>query len=292
MIKKNKVIKYFRKHTLLFHVMSVVLWLWALSMAFLFVYGIIISLMDGFEYSLNPSGLQLQFKISNYIEAFKSIEYTTMGKHIKFVQMLINTLWYAAGITILRIIATTLATYCVAKVKFKGRLIVYYIVLLQMMLPTYGSEVSYMILIRELGLYDTPLYLLANFAGHGAWFLLMYSSFRGISDSYAESAKMDGANEFQVFFRIMLPFAKGIMVAMFIMLFMSTWGDYSTPLLYLPSYPTLSTGLFRYKTLAGYTLDIPVYFAGLFFTSIPVIIAFLLFHKTLMENMTLGGLKG
>lgn len=292
MLKKNNIIKYFRRHTLFFHIASVVLWLWAVSMVFLFLYGIIISLMDGFEYSLDPSKVQLQFKFSNYAEAFKSIEYTSSGKHITFLQMLINTLWYSGGVTILRIIATALATYCVAKVKFKGRLVVYYIVLFQMMLPTYGSDVSFMLQLRELGFYDTPLYLLTNFAGHGSWFLLMYGSFRGISDAYAESAKIDGANEFQVFFRIMLPFAKGIIVAMFIMLFMSTWGDYTTPLLYLPSYPTLSTGLFRYKTLAGYTLDIPVYFAGLFFTSIPIIVAFLFFHKTLMENMTLGGLKG
>ena len=292
MLKNNKIMKYFRSHTIFFHIISVILWLWTLALAFLFVYGIVISLMDGFEYSLNPSGMKMQFKFSNYIEAFKSIEYSVMGRTITFFKMFCNTIWYSAGVTILRLVATALAAYCVAKVKFKGRLIIYYIVLFQMMLPTYGSEVSYMMWIRQLGMYDSPLYLLANFAGHGSWFLLMYSCFKGVPDTYAESAKIDGANEFQVFFRVMLPFGKGIMVAMFIMLFMSTWGDYATPLLYLPSYPTLSTGLFRYKTLAGYTLDIPIYFAGLLFTSIPVVVVFLIFHKTLMENKTLGGLKG
>lgn len=283
---------YLRKHSILFHVFGVILWLWTLSLIFMMLWGLSVSLMDGFEYSLNPEAIipeKLFFK--NYKQAFNAIEYRIQGEKITFLTMLINTLWYSFGVTFLRIIATVLAAYCIAKVKFKGRVVIYYIVLFQMLLPTYGSDVSYLLIIRKLNLYDTPGMLLANFAGHGSWFLLMYGCFRGIPDSYAEAAKIDGANEFTVFFKVLLPFAKGMIIAMLILLLMTLWNDYQTPLLHLPSYPTLSSGLFRYKTLAGYTLDIPIYFAGLFITCIPVVVVFIIFNRTLMENMSIGGLK-
>lgn len=290
----NRIAVYFGKRTVPYHILGTILWVWVLSLAAMLVWGISISFMDGFEYSLDPMKLLPDAKnimFSNYLKAFTAIEYTIQGHKVTFVKMILNTIWYAFGVTILRIIATTLAAYCVSKVKFKGRLIVYYIVLFQMLLPSYGSDVSYLLIIRQLGLYNTPGMLLANFAGHGSWFLLMYGCFRGISDSYGEAARIDGASEFTVFFKVMLPFAKGMITAMLILLLISTWNDYQTPLLHLPSYPTLSTGLFRYKTIAGYTLDVPIYFAGLLITSIPVVTVFIIFNKTLMENMTIGGLK-
>lgn len=293
-IKKisHPIIAYFRKQTIVFHILGTILWIWTLSLVLMMLWGLSVSLMDGFEYSLNPTAIipeKLFFE--NYKMAFNAIQYRVQGVKITFMAMLTNTLWYSFGVTILRIIATVLGAYCVAKVQFKARLVIYYIVLFQMLLPTYGSDVSYLLIIRKLGIYDTPGMLLANFAGHGSWFLLMYGCFRGVSDSYAEAAKMDGANEFTVFFKVMLPFAKGMIIAMLILLLMSTWNDYQTPLLHLPSYPTLSSGLFRYKTLAGYTLDIPIYFAGLFITCIPVVTVFIIFNRTLMENMSIGGLK-
>ena len=70
MLKNNKIMKYFRSHTIFFHIISVILWLWTLALAFLFVYGIVISLMDGFEYSYLPNDLIAVFSDKNMYSVY------------------------------------------------------------------------------------------------------------------------------------------------------------------------------------------------------------------------------
>ena len=77
-----------------------------------------------------------------------------------------------------------------------------------------------------------------------------------------------------------------------LMTFVELWNEYMTPILYLDNYPTLMSGLFRYKTVATYTLDTPVYFAGLLLAALPTGILFTCFSGTLMRNLTIGGIKG
>ena len=80
--------------------------------------------------------------------------------------------------------------------------------------------------------------------------------------------------------------------AIFISFWTSAWNDHYTVLLYLPSYPTVAAGLFRYKEVAAFTLDIPTYFAGIIIGAIPTTIIFIIFSDTIMKNLTIGGLKG
>ena len=90
----------------------------------------------------------------------------------------------------------------------------------------------------------------------------------------------------------MVPMSKPIIVAMIIALWTGMWNDGSYALLYLPTFPTLASGLFRYRTVAAYTLDIPIYFAGILLSALPPTVIFIVFSDTVMSNLTIGGLKG
>ncbi|MCL2751265.1 MAG: ABC transporter permease subunit, partial [Firmicutes bacterium] len=110
--------------------------------------------------------------------------------------------------------------------------------------------------------------------------------------SYAEAVYVDGGGEYTVLFRIMLPVALPPMSALFIMACIGAWNDYMTVILYLPSYPTIASGLYEIQYLFERDARLPLYFAALIISIIPVLTLFALFSGKIMKNMTVGGLKG
>ena len=94
-----------------------------------------------------------------------------------------------------------------------------------------------------------------------------------------------------VFFRIMLPLALGPIVTLFVVAFVQNWNDYMTMILYMPSYPTLSSGLYEFQANAIHGVDYPVYFAGLLISLIPTLTIFAFCSDIMMSNMNVGGIK-
>jgi len=281
--------RYFRGHTVFFHLVSALLIVWAFSLAAVVLWGLMISLTNGKEYELNPTQLfPSHFEWGNYWTAITTIEYNDTN----YLQMIWNSVWLSFGITFCKLLATTLFAYVMARYQFHGRKILFAFVILMMMLPSYGSTSANYKYLFSLGMIDSPLFLLSQFAGHGANFLIMYSYFINISHAYDEAARVDGANDFQILGRIMIPIARPAILSVGIITFISSWNDYSTMLIFMDKYPILSSGLYRYKMVATYSLNTAVYFAGLFLAALPVAILFIAFNKMLMENLTIGGIKG
>ena len=74
--------------------------------------------------------------------------------------------------------------------------------------------------------------------------------------------------------------------------FVAGWNDYMTALIYMPSYPTLATGLYKYESAMTRAVDMPVYFCGVLLSAIPAVTIFLAFRDTFMSSLSMGGLKG
>ncbi len=134
--------------------------------------------------------------------------------------------------------------------------------------------------------------LITLLGGFGGSFLIYYGFFKSISWNYAEAVMIDGGGPFTIFFKIMLPQTVPMMATFFITGSINVWNDYSTVMLYLPSYPTLASGLFEFKSLATHLIDYPVYFAGLIISMIPTIILFATCSGRIMGTVSIGGLKG
>ena len=107
-----------------------------------------------------------------------------------------------------------------------------------------------------------------------------------------EAAYIDGANHFQVAFKIMFPQAKGPLTAMFIMNLMGRWNDYMTPILYFPDYTTIPAGLYTYQLEQSRGYNEPVLYAGFILCMIVPLLLYLFFNKKFLSLSIAGGLKG
>lgn len=182
--------------------------------------------------------------------------------------------------------------YALSKYQFPGRSAIYATAIFVMIIPIVGSMPSFYILVNTLHITNSPFFLITAASGFGFNFIVMYGFFKNISWSYAEAGFIDGAGNWRVFLSIMIPQAKPAIVSLFIIACIGSWNDYMTPLVYLPDFPTLSTGLFLFKATSPTSNDEPVYFAGILVSMIPILILFVLFQETIMSNMVAGGLKG
>ena len=283
----------------LFGIVSVIFTIYALSLILPFGFLILNSLKEPSEY-INGLINGTIFKLPkspqflNYIKVFVEMKIpNTIGNDISFLQMTFNSIWYTAAGVFCGITASALVAYCLAKYTFKLRGILYGIAIVTLTIPIVGSAGASFKLFYDLKLYNTPLFVVVtSFNGFSFSFLILYAFFKSISWEYAEAVFIDGGGNFTAFTRVMLPQAFPPMVTLIIMSFIGAWNDYSTPLLYLPDYPTIASGIYEIETHLKRGGNYPMYFASLIISIIPVIIIYIAFSDKIMKNFTVGGLKG
>ena len=288
-----------KKNGLIFNVLGLIPFLWGLGLVILIVWALLVSFAEPNWYLDNSNTFFVtEMTLKNYKTAIENFRVTVnaMGGGLReagFWEMTFNSIWFTIGATAIKMFSTVCFAYAVARFEFPGRKILYGFVILQMMLPIYGQTASNYSLLSKMGLVNTPWFILALGAGHGMYFLITYSFFRNLPTGYEEAAKMDGAGSMLTYWKIMLPLAKPIVTALGIMTAIGVWNDYSSVLVYLRDFPNLATGLYMVKEVAFTVgLQTPSYFAAIFVSVIPVVAVFLIFNKQIMNNVSVGGLKG
>ena len=272
-----------------FVIVFIIFVVYAIGLLIPFVFSFNASLMqNGRAFTKNMTAIAIPPYFSNYLKAFKELNVNDSN----FFLMAVNSIWYAAGATFTGIFSSMLLAYATSKYKFRLGKFLYLLALLVMMLPIYGSLPAKYRLMSQLGLLNSPLYLLSTFSAFGFNFIIIHAFFKSISWSFAESAFIDGAGHFKVLFKIMIPMALPSLTAISIMSFVGLWNDYETFLLFLPKTINLSAGLYLYENKIKYAANEPVYFAGVLISIIPVISIFVFFQNTIMQNVYAGGLKG
>lgn len=271
--------------------------LYAISLIYPLVWGVVSSVKTPNAYYAtnflsywkeNSADTSKVFAFGNYIRAFKEIS----DGELSFVEMLWNSIWYAVGSPLVYVETLTAFTYVINKYKFKGRNFLFGIGLFIVAVPLGPTFIANYKIIWDFGFANSYLLLLTSTGVYGANFLLMHSFLSGISWSYAEAAQIDGAGPYTVYFVVMRKMAQPLMITFFLLQFIAKWNDYMTPLLFLPSMLTLSTGLFKYRTIVERSGNFPVLFAGLTIMMAPIMVLYGIFNKKLMGNFSVGGLKG
>lgn len=285
--------------TVLYAVVWVVLLFWALLLLYPCFWLILNSLKTADQYYDNifyakPFEFPVEWAFYNYKDAFLNISLSGQTQ-ANFFTMLFNSLWYCALRVGMGIFVPLATAYAMAKYRFPGRELIYAFVITSMTLPVFGTNGSAFTFYYDIGIYNTPLYVIfTGLGGFGGAFLMMYGYFKSVSWSYAEAVYMDGGNDYTVFFRIMLPMAMPLMVTFGVMSFIGAWNDSGTMLIYLPDYPTLASGVFELSN-GNDTLRFtnpPAYFALLTIMAMPVVIMFIIFSDKIMNNLSIGGIKG
>ncbi len=262
---------------------------YAVTLIFPFLWVALNSFKSTGEFFDNFNGLPQTWIFSNYKDAFLNRKVNNYN----LLQMLGVTVLLAFGGTLATVATSSMAAYVMAKYDFPAKKIIFNVIIFSMMIPIVGTLPSTLRLLKALQLYNNPLGMIFLYSGgFGMNFLLLYSFFKGVSWGYAEAAYIDGASDLQIFIRIMLPLSKGALSAIFIIQIIGLWNDYSGPAIFLKNMPSLAVGLEYLTTTLKGGSHYPVMFATIMIAITPIVIIFILFSKIIMENTTVGGLKG
>ena len=263
---------------------------YSITLIYPFVWGFLSSLKSGaIEYFDDPFGFPKEFHFENFRSAIELLEFNDIG----FVDMVMNSLWFAAGSAVLSVLVTALCAYTFARYNFPFKNALYAFSIFIMMIPIYGSLPAQYKFFTQWGLRNSPRILVTALGAFGtSQFLIMTSYYRNLAKDYKDAALIDGASDFGVFFKVMFPQSRGLVITYMVSQFMGSWNDYYSPMLFLDQMPTLASGLFTYQTVVERTGNYPLYFAGIFISAIPVVILYSCMHNVMVKNLSFGGLKG
>jgi raffinose/stachyose/melibiose transport system permease protein len=247
------------------------------------------ALKDPLEVAADPFSLFTAFHVQNIADAW------TLGE---FQDYFLNTVIITVPTVIGVVVLSVMAGYAFALLDFPGRNVLFYVFMLGLMIPFFSIMVPLYYELRGLGLLGnrTGVILLAIAGGAEAGLpigiFLMRSFFQDLPRDLANAARVDGASEWQVFRRIMLPLALPGAGVLAILAFLRSWNMFVQPLVYLPGAEnrTLATGLYLFA--GGRTQETELVAAGTLIMSIPVIVFFLLFQRHFVRGLTSGAVKG
>lgn len=287
---------------IVFTIVGIIILLYSISLLIPILFTINTSFKDAYEYIIDPVKISNPIKgISNYVDAFNSIEYTavnqTLGYEITYGigAMMVFSIVIAATTAFMNVFLPSLTAYAIARYDFKGKKLIYQIAILTMIIPIIGNLASSLSIRMQLGIYDNIVpYLLTCGSGFGFNFILLHGAFKALPKEYQEAAQMDGAGHFTIMFRIYYPMMLPLFFSLFVLGFVGAWNDYMVNVVYLPSYPTLAYGVYYFQqnsTLMG-EIPEPTKQAGFIIMAIPTTIIWLVSQKFIVSKMTVGGLKG
>ncbi len=237
------------------------------------------------DVQVNPFGLFTSFSFENLRKAW------TDGH---FNDYLLNSVLLSIPTTVTVLLLSTLAGYAFARLPFPGRTVSFYAVVLGLLVPFFAFMIPLYYQMRNMGLLDTlvgvDLVLTVTGLPFGTFFMRAF--FLDLPAELEESARVDGASEWRIFWRVMLPLVRSGIAALGVFTFIQTWNNFLVPLLYLPggAYRPLTTGLLQFTS--GRQIDIGPLAAGTLITIIPVVGVFLVLQRHVAQGFISGAVKG
>ena len=243
---------------------------------------------DPLDVTANPFTLFSSVNLVNFVDAW------TLGG---FGGYFWNTLIITAFTLLGTVALSVLAGYALARLYFPGRNLIFYIFLTGLMFPFFAVMIPLFYELRDTGLLGTKLgvvlVLIAGASGYGLpiGVFLMRSFYVDLPEELADAARVDGASEFEVFWRIMLPLSGPGVAVLSVLVFFQTWNVFIVPLLYLPGAENrvLATGLYLFAS--GRTQEYELTAAGSLIMVLPVVLFFLAFQRLFVRGLTAGAIK-
>lgn len=206
----------------------VILIVMGLIVLFPFLWLITSSLKSEFQYYAIPiQWIPSPMQVSNFVEVFTQY---------RFTHYILNSLWLAAFAVVASTFSSALVAYGFARFRFPGRNVLFILVLATMMLPSQIMTIALYNIYKNLGWVDTFLPLLVpRLFGDAFSIFLFRQFFLGLPREIDEAARIDGCGSFRIFWNMVLPQCKPVMIVVAIFLFLGSWRDAWTPLIYLSS---------------------------------------------------------
>lgn len=260
--------------------------------SFLMIYPFVWMLSASFstkQYVLQTVFLPIEWDFTNYSKIISALG-SPYGPG--YWRSLLNTVLYSTLPVVICSIVSAMAAFAFAKIKFKGRDVMFMVLLSALMIPFPAIMMQQTYLYSKLDWLTGPWAMIVpKFFGNMMIIFFIRQYLLGMPDSLIESARIDGANYFKVFISIVMPLAMPAVIAQELLNFMGTWNDYLGPLLFvqLRDWYPLTVSLAKYN--AGIHAQHQIVMAGSVLALVPILIIFGLFQKMIIESVMLAGVK-
>lgn len=265
-------------------VMYIVLSLVAASTLFPFVLMIATSLRTegGLVTQLNDL-IPREVTLQNYYDVWVSDNF---GRYF------LNSAFVTIVVVAANILFDSMVAFALSRKRFRGAGVILALILARMMIPVHVLMIPIFVLIQCIGLYDTLGALILPSLVEGFGIFLMKQYFDGIPLSLDEAARIDGASDFQIFWRILMPLARPALAVLVINTALGSWNEFLMPLILTSSADnrTLTLGLALYSGRFG--VDYVHQMAAASLSAIPIVILFLIFQRQIIAGLTRGAIKG
>lgn len=262
-----------------------ILGIFSLVNAYPIVWMVINSFKSESEFIVNQFGFPKVFVLENYINAWNTANLGVLFK---------NSIFICVTATVITVLLGALASYFLSRFTFKMNKFIYTFFIFGLLIPIHATLVPMFILMRNLGLLDTPITLIFPYiAFHLPITIFILTSFmKAFPKDIEESAIMDGCGIFRVFWSIILPMSRPALATVVILNFIYNWNEFSFALVLIndPGLQTLPLGLANFA--GQFTTNYGAQMAGLTMSLIPIVIFYLLLEKEIVQGMTAGAVKG
>ena len=226
------------------------------------------------------------FTLQNYAYVFNDLG---------FLRFVINSLIVCFFSIAGHVISDSLVAFGFARLRFPGREFLFFLVLSTMMIPFHAYMIPRFLIMRWLGLLDTlPSVFLPYLFGSAFYIFLIRQYFMGLPTDLDDAARIDGCSTFQIYWRILLPIARPIIVTVVVLDFLAAWTSFLEPLIYLNTQDnyTVALGLSLLRSGFGGRVEWGPMMAATTLSAIPPLIAFVLAQKQLIGGIALTGIRG
>ena len=265
----------------------VLLTLWALIVLFPFYWMLLSSIKSYSAYNAEhvPAFFTLQPTLENYVTAFTGVP---------LARYFVNTIIFTVATTGLMLCVIIFAAYAFARLKFRGKNLLFSLFLALMMIPNELVVITNFVTITNLGLRNTYLGLILPSVTSVFYIYLLKENFEQIPEELYKAAKVDGTSDLKYLFKVMLPICRPTVVTVIILKVIECWNSYVWPRLITDeaAYFLVSNGIQELRENGFGRENVPAMMAAVVVISVPLIVLFLVFRNKIMAGVSRGGTKG
>ncbi len=220
-----------------------------------------------------------------------AVGYQAVWDELPFLKLLLNSVVFALGTTVGLVLFDSMAAFALARLKFRGRRLAFWVVIGALMIPFQVTLIPTFEFVQRLGWLNTYQGLIVPRLASAFGIFLLRQFFLSIPAELDEAATIDGASRWQIYWRIALPLAKPALAALFVIHFMNLWNDFLWPLVMAtdPERRTLPAGLTLFT--GQHVTEHAVVMAGAVISLMPLAIAFLVAQRYFVQGISTTGLK-
>ena len=274
-VSKEKIIRLLIKLTLIcIAVITVYPFIWMIFTSFKFETDVV---------KFPPTLLPSMYTLTAYFDIWKKIPFLSYYK---------NSIIFASGVTLISLLFDSMAGYSFARLKFKGRNVLFVAVLCTLMIPFQVTMIPLFVQVVKMGLLNSYMGLILPRASNAFGIFMMRQFFVTLPKDLEEAARIDGCNEFKIYWSIMLPLCKPAFISLGIFHFMYNWNDLLYPMLLTTTNEMrpIPAGLALF--MGAHVIEYALLMAGACLALAPIIIAYAFSQKYFIKGISMTGLKG